>query len=540
MVMSATTRRDVVKKAVLDLGRRSWPLYPQLPGGDGRDPGTVPGPHEATALLGTLAKWLDQFPTANYALATGQRSGIIALQASGVDAEKVLAELQGQHEPLPSAPTIVNARGEKTRLYKLPAGHDVGGEVQLPGLPLVLIGDGAGVLLPPSLGEGDQPLEWRPGPTYAPLAVAPAWLLGLRTARTPNAAREPTTMDAGLKTTGGAAAGDETIPEAKAPAARVELANEAPALPADPMTVLPEEEKAATPDNEPTATAPLTLPVGPTRLRVDQIIIGTRYRQDMGDVAGLAQNISDVGLMHPPVVNRQGVLVAGLRRVTAAQQLGWTEIPVNVIDNLEDALRLLAAECDENQHRQDYTLLEKEALGRAIEEVESRKAKERQRAHGGTAPGRRADTSENSSGVNEGGKARDKVAAALGMSGPTYDKLKAVADAAKADPATFGKIAEEMNATGKVDPAYQNVQKTQQAKGTKKAPPSKKARKGSRRAADTLTILKPKKKGDVKRLSQALSVFLGDDDALELGKYLHPGRPAKGPRQGADLAGIGW
>jgi hypothetical protein len=37
-------------------------------------------------------------------------------------------------------------------------------------------------------------------------------------------------------------------------------------------------------------------------------------------------------------------------------------------------------------------------------------------------------------------------------------QAKAVAEAAEADPETFGPIAEEMDRSGKIDPAYKKVQ----------------------------------------------------------------------------------
>jgi len=43
------------------------------------------------------------------------------------------------------------------------------------------------------------------------------------------------------------------------------------------------------------------------------------------------------------------------------------------------------------------------------------------------------------------------------MSGRTYEKAKAVVEAAEADPDTFGPVVQEMDETGKVDPAFRTV-----------------------------------------------------------------------------------
>src|SRR5262245_15860701 len=64
------------------------------------------------------------------------------------------------------------------------------------------------------------------------------------------------------------------------------------------------------------------------RLPLDQIRIGERHRRDMGDLAGLAASMGELGLLHPIVIRPDGTLIAGKRRLQAAELLGWTEIPV--------------------------------------------------------------------------------------------------------------------------------------------------------------------------------------------------------------------
>jgi ParB/RepB/Spo0J family partition protein len=66
--------------------------------------------------------------------------------------------------------------------------------------------------------------------------------------------------------------------------------------------------------------------------KISDIVVGTRHRRDMGDIDGLAASIKELGLLQPIVVRPDGVLVAGERRLRAAKLLGWTEIPVNVVD----------------------------------------------------------------------------------------------------------------------------------------------------------------------------------------------------------------
>jgi ParB-like nuclease domain len=60
---------------------------------------------------------------------------------------------------------------------------------------------------------------------------------------------------------------------------------------------------------------------------VDRIRVGERHRKDMGDVSALAASMRELGLLHPVVVRPDGTLIAGERRLPAAEQLGWTENP---------------------------------------------------------------------------------------------------------------------------------------------------------------------------------------------------------------------
>ena len=69
-----------------------------------------------------------------------------------------------------------------------------------------------------------------------------------------------------------------------------------------------------------------------TTRRIDEIVVGERHRRDLGDIASLAANVAELGLLHPIVIRPDGTLIAGERRLAAARQLGSCEIPVNVMD----------------------------------------------------------------------------------------------------------------------------------------------------------------------------------------------------------------
>jgi ParB-like nuclease domain len=181
--------------------------------------------------------------------------------------------------------------------------------------------------------------------------------------------------------------------------------------------------------------------------RIQRIRVPRRHRWDLGDIAALADSIRDVGLLQPLVVSPDHTLVAGRRRLEAVRTLGWQEVPVHVIDGLDDAPLALRAERDENVCRKDFTPSEAVGIGQALEKLERQAAKKRQQRHGGTAPGKRKNTSGQLPEVFTG-ETRDRVAQALGMSGRTYEKAKAVCEAAAAAPEQFGRLKDTMDRTG--------------------------------------------------------------------------------------------
>lgn len=64
----------------------------------------------------------------------------------------------------------------------------------------------------------------------------------------------------------------------------------------------------------------------------------------------------------------------------------------------------------------------------------------------------------------EAGRAADKVASSLGIGRKTYEKAKAVVEAAKDNPA-LAPLVDQMNATGKVDAAFRELQRQRDLAG---------------------------------------------------------------------------
>jgi hypothetical protein len=192
-------------------------------------------------------------------------------------------------------------------------------------------------------------------------------------------------------------------------------------------------------------------------IKLDDIIIGDHYRKNLGDIDALAASIQTVGLLQPVVIKPDMQLVCGRRRIEAFRKLGRLEIPVNVVEGIDDELKALLAERDENTCRKGFTPSEAVAIGKAIEVKVRAQARERQ-AQAGPNEGRgRKPTACGKLPEAVTGRTRDTVAGYVNMSPRNFAKAKAVVDAAAADP-ELAPVVAEMDRTGNVDRAYKAVQ----------------------------------------------------------------------------------
>lgn len=85
-------------------------------------------------------------------------------------------------------------------------------------------------------------------------------------------------------------------------------------------------------------------------IAIASIQVGERKR-DLGDIQPLVQSIKELGLLNPITILPDHTLVAGFHRLAACKQLGWSEIPANVVEL--DALSAELAEIDENLIRNE-------------------------------------------------------------------------------------------------------------------------------------------------------------------------------------------
>jgi ParB family chromosome partitioning protein len=92
-----------------------------------------------------------------------------------------------------------------------------------------------------------------------------------------------------------------------------------------------------------------------------QIVVGDRFREDLGNIEELAASIREKGLIQPISVNSDFVLLAGGRRYNACKALGLEKIPV-VIREGNDEVDAREVELMENIHRKEMGWQEKAKL----------------------------------------------------------------------------------------------------------------------------------------------------------------------------------
>ncbi len=111
------------------------------------------------------------------------------------------------------------------------------------------------------------------------------------------------------------------------------------------------------------------------RLKISDISVPPRIRQEEGDTGSLNESIEKHGLLHPILVDEQYNLIAGYRRLQVCRKLGWTHIEAIVVETGGDRLKKLEIELQENLGRRDLTDGDLEAyrLRRAQMEAASHK-----------------------------------------------------------------------------------------------------------------------------------------------------------------------
>ncbi len=112
------------------------------------------------------------------------------------------------------------------------------------------------------------------------------------------------------------------------------------------------------------------IPLNVTLRKISAVKLNSKYLRLDTDVSALKKSLESVGLIHPVTINQDDELLAGARRFQAVRELGWEDIPVQVVER--DALVQELISIDENLVRTPLANLDLEKyLNRGREIYES-------------------------------------------------------------------------------------------------------------------------------------------------------------------------
>lgn len=115
------------------------------------------------------------------------------------------------------------------------------------------------------------------------------------------------------------------------------------------------------------------------RLKISEIKIRGRLREDTGKLEDLAESMARYGLLHPIVVDDHNKLVAGQRRLEAAKSLGWQMIEARRLGDLSDVERRVL-ELEENVRRKNLSAYERSKARKELAETARKVLQEELRA----------------------------------------------------------------------------------------------------------------------------------------------------------------
>jgi len=213
---------------------------------------------------------------------------------------------------------------------------------------------------------------------------------------------------------------------------------------------------------------------------IDQIVRGRTFRRDVTeDLDELCESIRTLGILTPPSVTEEYVLICGHRRLAALEQLGHRVAPVWIVHGVSDELNRVLAIRDEETLRKTLKPVEQASL---YEELKALYAEDADRRKAATQFG--ADTPEpaavpggedggaDSAPPAQGNDAKSRVQAARSVTGrdsrtmlEQVSELKRIAAADDEPPAVRQHAAEaliELNEDGKVNRRYLEVKTGQQ------------------------------------------------------------------------------
>lgn len=195
-------------------------------------------------------------------------------------------------------------------------------------------------------------------------------------------------------------------------------------------------------------------------IRLSKLDYSPDPRGSAAEMNELVTSMRAVGQLQEVVTDSADRVIAGNRRCVAAERLGWTHVRRRIATNLDDKVKALKAERDENTCRVALTRSEMLDFASRLMALERPKAEERQKATriGAANPGEGQCPS-----PEKPGKTADKVGEAVGISGRTLTRAQAVLDAGKVDATKYGDLAKRVRSEDEpVEPLYQELRRRQE------------------------------------------------------------------------------
>ncbi|MCH8655221.1 ParB N-terminal domain-containing protein [Staphylococcus lugdunensis] len=247
---------------------------------------------------------------------------------------------------------------------------------------------------------------------------------------------------------------------------------------------------------------------------INKVTVGKRIRKDYGDIASLADDIQDRGLINPPVVTPDYELIAGERRLEAMKKLDYKQIEVRVM-SVEDQEHQLKIEISENEERKEFTYSEKMDYAKQLERIEAKKAKDRQ-----TSKLKQHKNTVTDQGPERKGETRDIVGKASGFgSGRTYARAKYIYE--NADEKTIKEVDEGKKSIRKAHDELRSKEKVKEMAKVEtpvketKAPKTKKRDIREEINADAAAIT-PEQRNIMTSETNAINIVSMSDNLLHL------------------------
>lgn len=208
-------------------------------------------------------------------------------------------------------------------------------------------------------------------------------------------------------------------------------------------------------------------------INVQDIGGNTSVRGTDTDLQQLVDSIMAVGLLYPVVLDQQHRIIDGRRRLAAFKKMGFTIVPARILECNDDATSILA-EQDANVCRLELTPLERKEVADRYREALKPLAENRQNyTQFGVDDGVcKLHTPQNDEKLDIIGRVDEIAAKAAGIGYRTLHAIDEVVETADEFPEEMKPVVDEMQATGKVNPA---LKKAREIKKTLKRDPLKDA-----------------------------------------------------------------